>query len=442
MRWILMLIAVMLLNSAHALDGERYEEMVEFIESRLENTEERTAFIDAVEEYIDARDETLLAMVDLVKRDDAGPYLSAWQSLVSELARIPELADVDDDLTSDEALDLYEAFMDEEQEWVSALSTLGSAGFRDQLVALSTNMSTMTVELENNWNTLLNADGQLDERQLRVMADIYGILADLARKSDSGRKSVRDSLQIVTDLLTRVDVVSGMVPGEVASAINQALGIVAGATKQYNDYVTAVEALRPQVRELAGQELGLLIDFNETRADTKLFVENNGYDVMKVIYDDAEEELEDFEGVGTSGQREDAEVFVALLIDALEDRLAEGGDIFNAFVAKHNLKFFGPVGPDIREFLVETKVWLDETDRVSGLDLERVLSAWRSDANAFFGVSLTADGITEYEREFITDELEDDLGKLQEAIDKAGQAFSTENLALIRDRRDINEVLE
>lgn len=442
MRWILMLIAVMLLNSAHALDGERYEEMVEFIESRLENTEERTAFIDAVEEYIDARDETLLAMVDLVKRDDAGPYLSAWQSLVSELARIPELADVDDDLTSDEALDLYEAFMDEEQEWVSALSTLGSAGFRDQLVALSTNMSTMTVELENNWNTLLNADGQLDERQLRVMADIYGILADLARKSDSGRKSVRDSLQIVTDLLTRVDVVSGMVPGEVASAINQALGIVAGATKQYNDYVTAVEALRPQVRELAGQELGLLIDFNETRADTKLFVENNGYDVMKVIYDDAEEELEDFEGVGTSGQREDAEVFVALLIDALEDRLAEGGDIFNAFVAKHNLKFFGPVGPDIREFLVETKVWLDETDRVSGLDLERVLSTWRSDANAFFGVSLTADGITEYEREFITDELEDDLAKLQEAIDKAGQAFSTENLALIRDRRDINEVLE
>src|SRR5690606_3263894 len=424
MRWIFMVVAVVLLNSAYALDGERYEEMVEFIESRLENSEESTAFIEAVEEYIDTRDETLLAMIELVKRDDEGPYLSAWQSLVSQLASIPELADVDDDLTSDEALDLYEGFMDEEQEWVSALSTLGSAAYRDQLVQLRIRLSDMTVELDDNWNTLLNADGQLDEREMRVMADIYGILADLARNSDGRRQTVRNSIQVVTDLLTRVDVVSGMVPGEVASAINQALGVIAETTKQYNDYMTTFETLRPQVRELAGQELGLLIDFNETRADTKLFVETNGYDVMKALYDEAEEELEDFEGVGTSGQREDAEVFVALLIDALEDRLAAGGDIFNAFVAKHNLKFVGPVSPDISEFLIETKTWLAETDRVSGLDLERVLATWRSDSNSFFGVSLTADGITDYEREFIAEQLRRDLVALQAAIDKAGQAFS------------------
>jgi hypothetical protein len=437
-----MVIALVLSTSAFALDGERYEEMVEFIESRVENTEERTAFIEAVEEYIEARDETLLAMVELVKREDAGPYLSAWQSLVSELSRIPELADVDDDLTSDEALDLYEGFMDEEQEWVSALSTLGSAGYRDQLVQLRTRLSDMTVELDNTWNTVLNADGQLDEREMRVMADIYGILADLARNSDGRRQTVRNSIQIVTDLLTRVDVVSGMVPGDVATAINQALEMIAESTKQYNDYMTAVEALRPQVRELAGQELGLLIEFRETRAATQEFVDDHGYDVMKALYDEAEEELEDFEGVGTSGQREDAGVFVDLLIDALEDRLAAGGDIFNAFVAKHNLKFFGPVSPDISEFLIETKAWLAETDRVSGLDLERVLTAWRSDANTFFGVSLSGDGITDYEREFIAAQLRDDLVDLQAAIDKAGQAFSTQNLALIRDRRDIDEALE
>src|SRR5690606_21151240 len=119
MRWILMVMFAVLLSSAYALDGERYEEMVEFIESRVENTEERTAFIDAVEEDIDTRDETLLAMVELVKRDDEGPYLSAWQSLVSQLAGIPELADVDDDLTPDEALALYGGFRDEEQAWVA-----------------------------------------------------------------------------------------------------------------------------------------------------------------------------------------------------------------------------------------------------------------------------------------------------------------------------------
>src|SRR5690606_25754447 len=172
----------------------------------------------------------------------------------------------------------------EEQAWVSALSTLGSAGYRDQLVQLRMRLSDMTVELDDQWDTLLNADGQLDEREMRAMADIYGILADLARNSDSQRQTVRNSIQIVTDLLTRVDVVSGMVPGEVASAINQALGVIAATTKQYNSYMTSVEALRPQVRELAGQELGLLIGFNETRADTQAFVDDNGYDVMKALY--------------------------------------------------------------------------------------------------------------------------------------------------------------
>ncbi len=111
-------------------------------------------------------------------------------------------------------------------------------------------------------------------------------------------------------------------------------------------------------------------------------------------------------------------------------------------MAKHELKFFGPVGPDIREHLVDTKTWLAETERVSDLDLERVLSTWRSDANAFFGVSLSGSGITDYEREFLEDSLSADLEDLQEAIDEAGHAFSTENLLLIADRRELEEGIE
>ncbi|HZJ10918.1 MAG TPA: hypothetical protein VFD39_14565 [Trueperaceae bacterium] len=440
-RCCLLLLICIGLGHAAALDRARYEEMVEQIEEVVEEGEERNAFVDAVGDYIEQRDDALLELVEFIKETE-GDQEGEWRSVLSGISGIPVLADVDDDLTSEAALDLYDQFIDEEQEWVSALSVLETAAYRDDLVNLRIRLANMTVQLDEKWNGLLNDDGQLDERQLRVMADIYGILAQLARDSDTKRQTVRNSLQVVTDLLTRVDVVSGVVPGEVASAITQALGIIAESTKQYNTYVTAVEALRPRLRELSGQELGLLVIFNETRADTQLFVNENSYDIMKELYDEAEGELEGFEGVGTSGQQDDAEVFVGLLIDPLEDRLAEGGNIFNAFVAKHNLKFFGPVGPDISEFLVDTKVWLAEAERVSDLDLQRVLSSWRSDANSFFGVSLSGDGITDYEREFIEDALSSDLEDLQEAIDEAGAAFSTENLLLIHDRREVAEAIE
>ncbi len=435
-----LLVVCLLAGHVVALDA-RYEEMVEQIEDEVEDSAEREAFIEAVSEYIEERDEALLALVELIKEED-DDVESAWLSIISDLRDLPVLSDADDDLTSDAALELWDTFMEEEEEWVSALIDLETAAYHDDLVALRIRLQNMTVLLDQKWDGLLNDDGQLDQRELRVMADIYAILARLAQESDGQRQRVRNSIQIVAELLGTVDVISGAVPSDVANAINQAIGIIAETVKTYNGYMTAVEELRPQMRELAGQELGLLVIFNETRRDTQLFVDENGYPVMKELYDDAEAELERFEGVGTSGQREDAGVIVGLIIDALEDRLAEGGDIFNAFVKKHELKFFGPVGPDIREHLVDTKVWLEQADSLTDLDLERVLSTWRSDANGFFGVSLSGSGITDYEREFLEDSLSADLEDLQEAIDEAGHAFSTQNLLLIADRRELEEGIE
>lgn len=61
---------------------------------------------------------------------------------------------------------------------------------------------------------------------------------------------------------------------------------------------------------------------------------------------------------------------------------------------------------------------------------------------AFFGVNLSVDGITDYERAFIAEQLRGDLEALQKAIDEDGVAFSTENLSLIYDRRDIEGAIK
>lgn len=440
-RWWFVMVAVLIFNVAFVFADDRLEEMQEAIEERLEEGDERDAFLEAVEEYIEERNDALSDLVDLILNGSEGEQEGAWRSIVSDLGYLPGLADADDDLESSEALYLYDEFVEQEEEWVSALSVLETAAYRDDMVALRIRLVTMTQLLETKWQGFLNDDGAIDEKQFQALADIYGILAQMAGQSDGKRKAVRDSIQVVVDLLGQFDVIPGSVPGEVASAITQAIGVIGETVKIYNEYATAVEEIRPKIRELAGQELGLLVLFNETREDTQLFVEQNGYDVMKELFDEAVEELEDFEDIGTDGQQEDAGIVVEALVDALEDRLAEGGDVYNAFVAKHNLKFFGPVGPDIREYLVDTKTWLADTERVNDLDLEDVLSAWRSDLNSFFGVSLSASGITDYERQFLQEQLRNDLAALQREIDEEGVAFSTENLMLIRDRREIEAAI-
>ncbi len=221
------------------------------------------------------------------------------------------------------------------------------------------------------------------------------------------------------------------------------LSIMTEAIKYLNTYKTTLESLQPQVKDLMGQELGLLIIFNKTREDTKLFVEQNNFAAMKTLYGEADSALKSFAGVGTSGQRSDSSDFVASVTGYLSKHVSEGETIFNTFVSKHNLKFFGPLGPDIKEALAETQVWVAEADKLVGNDLESLLSGWRDETkNSFFGVNLSVDGITDAEREFITSQLGRDLETLRKAIDDNAVTFSNNNLLLIYDRRNVVQALE
>jgi hypothetical protein len=185
-----------------------------------------------------------------------------------------------------------------------------------------------------------------------------------------------------------------------------------------------------------------LVIFNDTYKSTKAFVENNNFDKMKELYAQAENELKSFASVGTSGQRSDADKFVGQVLAALSEHVAEGQDVFNTFVKEHNLKFFGPLAPDIKESLLETQAWLEAANEVKSVDLQRYLTALRSDSDNFFGVSLSVDGISDEERDFITSQLKNDLELLRKTIDDNQVVFSNDNLSLIYDRRALEDALK
>lgn len=434
--WLVVLVAS-LLSFGYALAQERLDEITEMLEEQLGEGEERDVFREAVEEYIAERTNALENLADLVASTDQGELRDGWDDIVQEMTDVPVLSDLDDELESETALELYNQFVDEERAWWLNLSQRNPVAYRDEIVALRIRLANMTQQLEDKWQGFLNEDGQLDEKELKVMADIHNVVTALAQQSDTSRRALRDNLQTLAEVASS-EAVSSSFPGPVGDV----LSMLSESIKYLNTYKTTLESLKPQLSDLMGKELGLLVNFNATRKDTQLFVEQNNFDKMKELYGKAEDEMESFGDVGTDAQQSDGEDFVDLVMSSLSKHVSEGETIYNTFVSKHNLKFFGPLGPDVRESLLETQVWLAEVDEVRNLDLQELLSGWRDEANSFFGVNLSADGISDEERDFIEEQLKSDMETLRKAIDDNAVVFSNDNLSLIYDRRTLNDTLK
>jgi hypothetical protein len=432
-------VLVIVFSFGHVLAQERLDEMVEIIEAQLEEGEERDTFLETAEEYIGVRADALNLLAELVAETDADELAEEWDDLVGQMQNLPILNDLDDDLESEAALALYTQFVDEERAWFLNLGERNPVAYRDQIVALRIRLAGMTELLEEKWQGFLNEDGQLDQKELEVMADINELVTKLVQESDTSRRAIRDNVQVVAEVAAS-EAASAVL--SLSGPIGDALGMIAQATKQYNEYKTTLESLKPQLRDLMGKELGILVNFNQTRKDTQLFVEQNNFDKMKALYGEAEDEIESFVDVGTDGQGGDAEDFVNLVLEALSKHVSEGEAIYKDFVTKHNLKFFGPLAPDMTESLTESQVWLAEADEVRNLDLEELLSSLRDESNVFFGVNLSADGISPEEREFIESQLKNDLEALRKAIDENKLVFSNDSLSLMYDRRSLVDSLK
>jgi hypothetical protein len=432
-------IVFLFVSFGYSLAQERLDEMVEIIEERLEEGEERNTFLETIEEYIEVRDEALSLLAGLVAETDADEFAEEWDDLVEQMQNLPILNDLDDELSSEAALALYTQFVDEERAWFLNLGERNPVAYRDQIVALRIRLANMTELLEEKWEGLLNEDGQLDQKELEVMADINEIVTKLVAEIDTSRQKMRDNVQLVAEVAASEAASSVL---SLAGPVGDALGMIAQATKQYNEYKTALENLKPQLKDLVGKELGLLVNFNQTRKDTQLFVEQNNFDKMKALYSEAEDKIESFADVGTDGQGSDAEDFVELILGHLSKHVSEGETIYKDFVTKHNLKFFGPISADIKESLTESQVWLAEAEEVRNLDIQELLSSLRDDTNVFFGVNLSVDGISPEEREYIESQLRNDMNALKKAIEDNYLVFSNDNLSLLYDRRSLAEAIQ
>jgi hypothetical protein len=438
------LLTVLGVSLVYALSGDRLDEMVELIEEEVSDSAEQDVFTEAAEAYLQERDAVLTTLASLIAVTDDDEQASEWGSTVDDLSDIPELSDVGDDLSSEEALELYEVFMDEEQEWVSALSVLNTASYRDQIIALKVRLASMTELLETKWEGFLNEDGKLDQKELEMFADVYDLYRAFIEDMNAAREKVQTTLKAVGEAATKADKFL-----ETGSSTETDLVKLAGAAikEAVGFYVKAegdIGKNLPTLEQLTDAELKVIVLFKETREDTALFIRENGFDKMKAIYTEAEDELKEFANVGTDGQQDDTEVFVDKVLASLSKHVSDGEKIYNDFVAKHNLKFFGPIGPDIKEALLEHQVWLTEEDEWRSLDLEEYLKEWRDDTKEIIEVNLSLSGISDEERERIEEALEPAIEEMDNALTEERFARFLELFLgpLIASRAELEEELE
>jgi hypothetical protein len=176
--------------------------------------------------------------------------------------------------------------------------------------------------------------------------------------------------------------------------------------------------------------------FGNTYATTKEFVEKNSYSKAKLLYDKAKDELRTIYESGTPAQRDDGKEFAEAQLKILGERLAEMEKTFNTFVEKHKGKFFGPVGPELEEALVETRVWEREADDMKRLDLEGKLREWRDEENKAF-INVDWSKVSDGQRDAIKAEVKRNLETLLNAINEADPVFKNESWTINYDRKEL-----
>jgi hypothetical protein len=437
-------LAVSGISLVFALAGDRLEEMTEIIEEEVADSAEQAMFLEAAAAYLQERDAVLTTLSSLIAVTDDDKQAGEWESTANDLSDIPVLADVGEALSSEEALELYDLFMDEEQEWVSALSVLNTASYRDEIIALKVRLATMTELLETKWKGFLDEDGNLDQKERQLFKDVYELYRGFIEDMNAAREKVQTTLKAVGEVAAKADKFLETGSSTETDLVKFAGAAIKEAVGFYVKTESDIGKNLPTLEQLTDAELKVIVLFKETREDTALFIRENGFDKMKVLFTQAEEELEKFASIGTDGQQDDSDVFVDKVLASLSKHVSDGEKIYNDFVAKHNLKFFGPIGPDIKEALLEHQVWLTEEDEWRNLDLEEYLKDWRDETKEIIEVNLSLSGISDEERERIEEALEPAIEEMDNALTEERFARFLELFLgpLIASRAELQEELE
>jgi hypothetical protein len=290
----------------------------------------------------------------------------------------------------------------------------------------------MTSLLDTKWEGLLSLDGTYDELEKRAVDDMQQMVRELTHEISREETNWLSQLVIAKNEGKGKVVMSPM--AAIRTSIKGSLELMLKTTGKYKE---TKQRLKDGIRSESG---GVFFLFRDVRRDTDTFLRENQFQRAKGAYDDARQGMDKVASAcTTSGQKEDIGRLSKDLLDALSKHLSATESTQNEFIKRHEKKFFGPVGPDIKKALNETEQWRDWERSLISQDLDSLARKWRSDAESLF--ELDSSNFTEENRDLFRRMVKEDLERFVKMSDEMAREYD-EAIAVLKAKAEAERELE
>jgi hypothetical protein len=426
----------------------RKSEAMSALEKATVTDDERVKIKAALETYFGGREQCFKGLIEIVVKEDASPQHATFVDRVGVCAvgaaQVLSRALNDIKEPSAAALEFVNVFSAAEAAFYDTLRATFAAEARDVIVVLRLNLDDMTEILDGKWKTILDEDKTLDERAKKLVEEIEADLEDVIKQA---AKANTDAIEKIAEGVKQWGKAqTGPKPTTGDAEIDQAISLaksVLGLAAEYwqNRWNTRAEQRVSAYGTLFTTERRVLVMFEDVREDVKEFLEKNDFPVAEASFAKAKSSLDGFVGSAkTSGLSADASELRDDLMALLTDHLKDAADVYAKFVGNHKEKFFGALGPDITEDLVEHEARDDWGDNIERYGLDAKVRTWQDLATNYFGVDLSP--LSEEARERLKKGLRAVIDDLVEKLEKAGKSYRDVRDVIENQRQDVRNELK
>ncbi|HEV8595044.1 MAG TPA: hypothetical protein VGR51_05895 [Thermoplasmata archaeon] len=293
------------------------------------------------------------------------------------------------------------------------------AATRDYLIGHLETVDKQKADLERAWERIVGDHKTFDAQEKQAIEDIEKLEGQAAYEAKEFLS------KLAHELAETVEWVSENVVEKTPEGILNALGahghheveIAAMAINAWRALRGGFEADVAKFESYFRQESGsVLFLFKDFREDTKEFIDKYGYKVAEAKVEEARRALAEIvsQGGNSSGNRTDAQQFAEAAGILLTGHLNRVKQSWDSFVEKHEKKFFGPIGPDIRKALLDRDVFEEKYKRLTANNLNELAEKWRNDTRTTIETAVS--GLDPKVKSLLRDMLIRDLRALDEAL--------------------------
>jgi len=402
---------------------------------------EKKALTQAIQAYSDARARRLERLYQVIR--DARPdrlcapdWFLGVQDARDDLGRLSgALKDVRP-APSNIGLAFVQRTVDAETKFYDYVARAKDAADScDYLVRYRKTVEEKTQALDAKWSELMSQHGSFYTDQRATVDDLERTMLEAAQKAASDNASIKERMMGAVEIGAKTVDFSNVLPGEWGALANA----IASGAEWWNNTRGQFSARLERYRASFRQERGtLLVIFKDFHADAEEFVSKYGYQKALDSFETGRRALAEIRSSGsaTSGLASDADTLGSTCTALLEKMRNDAKDMWDAFVRKHEKKFFGPVGPDIDQALTASAEFKARYEKIKGANLAELLSSWLNQTRDYWGVDLGP--LSDQARSLLKNALRESMQKMIDAEEAAKKAVSPDVLydQLFKDREE------